>query len=102
VILPSRDLSEIARHHVESLPRTLRVLLRTLGAMNTGGGQLMSYLLFQDTYTRELIALGYQDAMKRADDLMSFLAGYSVASTGATAILRRLDSRKEQRAEAQK
>ncbi|WP_129775472.1 patatin-like phospholipase family protein [Peristeroidobacter soli] len=102
VILPSRDLSEIARHHVDSLPRTLRVLLRTMGAMNTGGGQLMSYLLFQDTYTRELIALGYQDAMKRADDLMSFLAGYSVESTGATAILRRLDLRKEQRAEAQK
>jgi NTE family protein len=102
VILPSRDLSEIARHHVDSLPRTLRVLLRTMGAMNTGGGQLMSYLLFQDTYTRELIALGYQDAMKRADDLMSFLAGFSVESTGATAILRRMDSRKEQRAEAQK
>ncbi|HEY0939490.1 MAG TPA: patatin-like phospholipase family protein [Steroidobacter sp.] len=102
VILPSRDLSEIARHHVASLPRTLRVLLRTMGAMNTGGGQLMSYLLFQDTFTRELIALGYQDAMKRADDLMSFLAGFSVQSTGATAILRRLDLRKEQRAEAQK
>jgi len=102
VILPSRDLSEIARHHVTSLPRTLRVLLRTMGAMNTGGGQLMSYLLFQDTYTRELIALGYHDAMKRADDLMSFLAGYTVATTGATGILRRLDLRKEQRAEAQK
>jgi NTE family protein len=102
VILPSRDLSEIARHHVTSLPRTLRVLLRTMGAMNTGGGQLMSYLLFQDTYTRELIALGYHDAMKRADDLMSFLAGYTVASTGATGILRRMDLRKEQRAEAQK
>lgn len=101
VMLPSRDLSEIARHHIASLPRTLRVLLRTMGAMNTGGGQLMSYLLFQDTYTRELIALGYQDAMKRADDLRAFLAGHSVSSTGATAILRRLDSRQEQRAEAQ-
>jgi NTE family protein len=102
VILPSRDLSEIARHHVDSLPRALRILLRTMGAMNTGGGQLMSYLLFQDTYTRELIALGYHDAMKRADDLMSFLAGYTVASSGATGILRRVDLRKEQRAEAQK
>ena len=49
VILPSRDLSEIARHHVGSLPRALRMLLRTMGALNTGGGQLMSYLLFQDT-----------------------------------------------------
>jgi NTE family protein len=102
VMLPSRDLSEIARHHVASLPRALRILLRTMGAMNTGGGQLMSYLLFQDSFTRELIALGYQDAMKRADDLMAFLAGQAVISTGATGILNRLDSRKEQRAEAQK
>ncbi len=106
VILPSRDLSEIARHHVSSLPRALRVLLRTMGAMNTGGGQLMSYLLFQDTYTRELIALGYQDAMKRADDLRAFLGGSSIESTGATGVMRRLGSRhalrEEQRAEAQK
>ncbi|MGH8178629.1 MAG: patatin-like phospholipase family protein [Steroidobacter sp.] len=108
VILPSRDLSEIARHHVSSLPRALRVFLRTMGAMNTGGGQLMSYLLFQDTYTRELIALGYQDAMKRSEDLLAFLGGFSVESTGATGVMRRLGSRRasasqqEQRAEAQK
>jgi NTE family protein len=101
VILPSRDLSEIARHHVASLPRTLRVLLRTLGAMNTGGGQLMSYLLFQDTYTRELIALGYHDAMKRSEDLLAFLGGLAVTSTGATGVMRRMASRQEKRAEAQ-
>jgi NTE family protein len=101
VMLPSRDLSEIARHHVGSLPRTLRVMLRTMGAMNTGGGQLMSYLMFQDTYTRELIALGYQDAMKRSDDLLAFLGGFTVTSTGATGMMRRLASRQEQRAEAQ-
>jgi NTE family protein len=90
VILPSRDLSEIARHHVASLPRALRILLRTMGALNTGGGQLMSYLLFQDTYTRELIALGYQDAMKRSNDLLSFIGGHSVETTGATSMIRRL------------
>jgi NTE family protein len=100
VLLPSRDLSEIARHHVASLPRTLRVLLRTMGALNTGGGQLMSYLLFQDSFTRELIALGYQDTMKRADDVLAFIGGQRVASTGATGILRRVSSRKEKRAEA--
>jgi NTE family protein len=61
-----------------------------MGALNTGGGQLMSYLLFQDSYTRELIALGYQDAMKRSDDLLAFLGGLSVESTGATSTLRRL------------
>ena len=101
VILPSRDISEIARHHVASLPRPLRVLLRTMGALNTGGGQLMSYLLFQDTFTRELIAMGYQDAMKRSDDLLAFLGGYAIRSTGATAVMRRLSSREEKRAEAQ-
>ena len=101
VMLPSRDISEIARHHVGSLPRALRVLLRTMGALNTGGGQLMSYLLFQDSFTRELIALGYQDAMKRSDDLLDFIGGHSVASTGATGVLRRLSSREEQRAETQ-
>ena len=55
-----------------------------MGALNTGGGQLMSYLLFQDSYTRELIALGYQDAMKRSDDLLAFLGGFTVDTTGAT------------------
>lgn len=100
VLLPSRDLSEIARHHVTSLPRTLRVLLRTMGALNRGGGQLMSYLMFQDTYTRELIALGYQDTMKRADDVIAFIGGRAVQSTGATGILRRVASHKEKRAEA--
>jgi NTE family protein len=99
VMLPSRDLSEIARHHVSSLPRSLRVLLRTMGALNTGGGQLMSYLLFQDTYTRELIALGYQDAMKRSEELLAFLGGYPLASTGATGVMRRLSMRRPLREE---
>ena len=101
VIMPSRDLSEIARHHTGSLPRALRTLLRTMGALNAGGGQLMSYLMFQDSYTRELIALGYQDAMKRSDDLLSFLGGFTVDRTGATQIMRRFHLRQEQRAETE-
>jgi NTE family protein len=100
VLLPSRDLSEVARHHVSSLPRALRVLLRTMGALNTGGGQLMSYLMFQDSFTRELIALGYQDTMRRSEDVLSFIGGSAIASTGATGILRRVSSRQEKRAEA--
>jgi NTE family protein len=101
VIMPSRDLSEIARHHTASLPRALRTLLRMMGALNSGGGQLMSYLMFQDSYTRELIALGYQDAMKRSDDLLSFLGGFTVDRTGATQIMRRFHLRQEQRAETE-
>jgi NTE family protein len=101
VIMPSRDLSEIARQHTAALPRALRNLLRTMGALNAGGGQLMSYLMFQDSYTRELIALGYQDAMKRSEDLLAFLGGFTVDRTGATQMMRRFQLRQEQRAETQ-
>jgi NTE family protein len=71
-----------------------------MGALNTGGGQLMSYLMFQDSFTRELIALGYQDTMRRSEDVLSFIGGSTIASTGATGILRRVSSRQEKRAEA--
>jgi NTE family protein len=93
VILPSRDLSEIARSHANSLPRALRVLLRTMGAMNTGGGALMSYLMFQSTFTRDLIALGYKDAMDRSGEIMAFLGGEHVQATGATQAMKRLQAR---------
>jgi NTE family protein len=85
VISPSRDLSEIARTHTSSLPRTLRTLLRSMGAMNAGGGQLMSYLMFEGSFTRELIALGYSDAMARDDEILAFIRGAPVApSTTST------------------
>jgi len=90
VILPSRDPAEIAREHVGSLPRTLRILLRSMGALNASGGQLMSFLMFEGAYTRELIALGYEDAMAKREQVLAFLRGDETLPTGATAILRRL------------
>jgi NTE family protein len=74
VITPSQDLSEIAQRHRHELPGSLRALLRTLGANNTAGTQLLSYLLFERGYTRELIALGLADARARADEISEFLA----------------------------
>jgi len=41
-----------------------------------------------------LIALGYQDAMKRSDDLLAFLGGLPVASS-ASGLVRRLGARRE-------
>jgi len=76
-ILPSQDLSELARRHVDCLPRSLRTLMRTMGAMNPGGSELMSYLMFQGEYARDLIALGYSDAMSRSEEIIAFLEGGS-------------------------
>jgi NTE family protein len=73
VIVPSEDLSEIAHRHVRDLPRTLRILLRTIGANNSSSNQLLSYLLFEGAFTRELIALGHADGRRRAQELKDFL-----------------------------
>ncbi|MEE4185522.1 MAG: patatin-like phospholipase family protein [Gammaproteobacteria bacterium] len=75
VMLPSRDIREIAQRHIGEVPRPVRILLRGLGAMNKGGMQLASYLLFESGYTRELIELGYGDAMERREELLQFLRG---------------------------
>ncbi|MGI9292228.1 MAG: patatin-like phospholipase family protein [Gammaproteobacteria bacterium] len=85
VILPSADIREIAERHIKELPRSVRILLRGLGAMNKGGMQLASYLMFESGYTRELIRLGYKDAMSRRDELLSFMQGEDVdAPAGVT------------------
>lgn len=75
VISPSEALERLAVVHVGELPRTIRTLLYTVGALKKGGSNLISYLLFERGYCRALIKLGYQDAMQRRDELMRFL-GY--------------------------
>lgn len=73
VIVPTVDLRSVAERHVRELPRGIRLLLSGLGAMNRGGRQLISYLLFESGYTRELIEMGYQDGMEMEDELRAFL-----------------------------
>jgi NTE family protein len=80
VIQPSQDLSVIAARHAGELPRSLRVLLRTMNAGSPGGSQLLSYLLFQAGYTQELIELGVRDALARAGELRAFLGESARAS----------------------
>jgi len=73
VIQPSEDLSVIAARHADELPRSLRILLRAMGAGNPGATQLLSYLLFEEGFTRELIELGVRDVSARATELRAFL-----------------------------
>jgi NTE family protein len=78
LIVPSEDLTEIAARHRQELPFAIRALLRGVGGENYGESKLVSFLLFEKAYTRELIALGYRDAMKVKDELLEFVSGADV------------------------
>jgi NTE family protein len=73
VILPSQDIREIAGRHAHEMPLAMRLLLKGIGAGSRDGRQLVSYLLFESGYTRELIELGYRDGLSRSADLADFL-----------------------------
>jgi NTE family protein len=75
VIGPTRDLGRLATQYAHRLPSGVRYLLHGLGTTEGTGASLLSYLLFDHEYCRELVALGYSDAMARRDEIEAFLAG---------------------------
>lgn len=72
VISPSQPIEKIAERYAVKLPWTIRFLLRCVGAMRRSGANLVSYLLFERNYCRALINLGYQDTMKRREEVLAF------------------------------
>jgi NTE family protein len=76
MLAPSVDPREVAARHAHEMPRGLRALLRIIGGRgDTAGSQLSSYLMFESGYTRELIELGYRDAMDARTTLLAFMKG---------------------------
>ena len=73
-ISPSVSIDEIAEHHAKLLPRPLQFLMRGLGAYGGHGASLLSYLLFEREFCRDLIALGFHDAMAVQEDIKAFLS----------------------------
>ena len=60
------------------MPFTLRALLRGIGGKGGSENRLVSFLLFEQAFTRELIELGYNDAMQMKDELKQFVTGKDV------------------------
>ncbi|MDD5180461.1 MAG: patatin-like phospholipase family protein [Gallionellaceae bacterium] len=73
LIEPSQPIDGIAERYAHRLPWTIRLLLRGVGAMRRSGANLVSYLLFDKGFCRALIELGYQDALKRKEEILAFL-----------------------------
>lgn len=68
---PSKDVASVAQQHFVSLPVLLRYLLNILGAKNHSG-DLLSFLLFEREFTRELLELGFQDTIANASAVTEF------------------------------
>jgi NTE family protein len=73
MIQPSIDPTVIAMKHERAMPRSIRTLLRTIGAYEARGGLLVSYLLFDKSYTCELMAMGYADAHAQRAEIVPYL-----------------------------
>ncbi len=74
VVRPSQDLGTLASEQFDRFPRSLRYLLKGLGASREKGWDLLSYLAFNEAYTQPLIQLGYTDVLARREEIQRFLA----------------------------
>ena len=76
VIAPSQRVDAIAARHVGDLPTPVRTMLGGIGVSgdrsDVKGAALASYLLFESSYTRELMALGYADTQRQQSEVCAF------------------------------
>lgn len=73
VINPSHDFNAIAVKYYHKLPLSIRLLLRSVGITNDAESSLVSYLLFEKNYCKELINLGFNDALEQEGKIREFL-----------------------------
>jgi NTE family protein len=72
---PSQDLGQLAKGCLKEFPTLIRYLLRGVGAKEDKGWDLLSYLAFERAYTSQLIELGYNDTIRKKDQITEFMFG---------------------------
>lgn len=73
MISPSQGINEIAQKYAHTLPWIMRYLYRAIGAMGPNGSTLLSYVLFEALFCRDLIELGHNDTLQQKDELLKFI-----------------------------
>ena len=71
-ISPSENVGKIALSYYKKLPRVIRYLLKGLGP-DKQVSKIISFLLFDPTFCKKLIELGYKDGKNQSDQILSFL-----------------------------
>ena len=71
-INPSESIDDIAARHIRELPKSLRFFFKSSNSNNKSGSGVLSYLLFERGFCRDLIQHGYDDAMKQKEEILRF------------------------------
>lgn len=73
MLRPSRDLAELAVGRGVRLPPAIRWIVRAMGGQHAAAVDFLSYLLFDASYTSQLVELGYADARAGWERIERFL-----------------------------
>ncbi len=83
---PAEVLDQIAMRHARLLPKSIRLFVRGSGATHRSGSGVLSYLLFEAAYCKDLMELGYLDGCNRRDELARFLGMDNIAKVESTPV----------------
>ena len=74
VISPSKDIKKIAKEHYKDVPYSVKLLMKGLGLKNREESELLSFLLFESSFTSSLIQLGFEDGMTNQSEIKDIVA----------------------------
>lgn len=73
MVAPSADIGAIAAGKAHRLPRVIRYLMRGLGKIEDAS-EIVSYLLFDPLFCRELIEIGREDVLREQNDVLALFS----------------------------
>ena len=71
-IKPSVDLAKLSTGALYNMPYAMSYLLRGIGVSDYKGKDLLSFLCFESKYMSSLLELGYEDTLRKKDQVVDF------------------------------